>query len=148
VIKKGKDIKIISIEKRFESKIKTLKSEYKIRGIIDRIDEIDGRMRIIDYKTGKKLYKYNLKLKNIKEIRNPEGIYNLQLLFYMVGVAKDIQDKVIEMGIMSIKNMKDGVLTAMIGNQTEYKEDDLEEINNNIVQIIEEILNKDIKFEN
>ena len=52
------------------------------------------------------------------------------------------------MGIMSIKNMKDGVLTAMIGNQTEYKEGDLEEINNNIVQIIEEILNKDIKFEN
>ena len=147
-IKKGKNIRIISIEKKFESKIKTLKSEYKIRGIIDRIDEIDGKMRIIDYKTGKKLYKYNLKLKNINEIRNPEGIYNLQLLFYMVGVTKDMQDKVIEMGIMSIKNMKDGVLTAMIGNQTEYKEGDLEEINNNIVQIIEEILNKDIKFEN
>lgn len=147
-IKKGKDIRIISIEKKFESKIKTLKNEYKIRGIIDRIDEIDGKMRIIDYKTGKKLYKYNLKLKNINEIRNPEGIYNLQLLFYMVGVAKEMQDKVIEMGIMSIKNMKDGVLTAMIGKQTEYKGEDLEEISFNIVQIIEELLNKDIKFEN
>jgi hypothetical protein len=66
----------------------------------------------------------------------------------MIGIAKDMQDKVIEMGIMSIKNMRDGVLTAMIGNQTEYKKGDLEEINNNIVQIIEEILNKDIKFEN
>ena len=40
--------------------------KYNVKGIIDRIDEVDGVIRIIDYKTGKKLYRNNLRLKSIE----------------------------------------------------------------------------------
>ncbi len=51
---KGNSIKIIAIEKEFDSILKDNVKEYKIRGKIDRIDEINGKLRVIDYKSGKK----------------------------------------------------------------------------------------------
>ena len=48
-----------AIEKEFDSTLKDNVKEYKIRGKIDRIDEINGKLRVIDYKSGKKLYKGN-----------------------------------------------------------------------------------------
>ena len=54
-VKSKKKIKIIAIEQKFESLIRNDKKSYRIKGIVDRIDEVDGVIRIIDYKTGKKL---------------------------------------------------------------------------------------------
>ena len=47
---KGSKIKIIAIEKEFTSSLQDNRNEYKIRGKIDRIDEINGKLRVIDYK--------------------------------------------------------------------------------------------------
>ncbi len=39
--------------------------------------------------------------KEISEIRNEKGIFNLQLLFYMVGIYKEIKAKFIKSGIIN-----------------------------------------------
>ena len=109
----GNKIKIISIEKEFSSELMGEGKKYKIRGKIDRVDEKNGEIRIIDYKSGKKLYKRNLEVKDIKEIRNEKGIYNLQLLIYMIGVYKELDTKYIKSGIISLKNINEGVLTGV-----------------------------------
>ena len=88
-------------------------NEYKIRGKIDRIDEINGKLRVIDYKSGKKLYKRNLEIKEISEIRSKNGIYNLQLLFYIIGIYKEMNAKIIKSGIISLKNINDGLLEGV-----------------------------------
>ena len=64
-LEKGNKIKIIAIEKEFTSSLQDNLNEYKIRGKIDRIDEINGELRVIDYKSGKKLYKRNLEIKAV-----------------------------------------------------------------------------------
>ncbi len=131
-VKAEKKIKIISIEKKFESCISSDGGKYKIKGIIDRIDEVDGIIRIIDYKTGKKLFRNNLRLKNIEDISKENGIYNLQLMFYQLGIMNKYKDKEIETGIISIKNMKDGVLKGEIENNKRFNNKTIGQIKNEI----------------
>ena len=109
----GNKIKIIAIEKEFASSLQDNIKEYKIRGKIDRIDKINGKLRVIDYKSGKKLYKRDLEIKDISEIRSENGIYNLQLLFYMTGIYKEMSTKIIKSGIISLKNINDGLLEGI-----------------------------------
>ena len=51
----GNSVKILAIEtkNRVDLKIQELDFPVKITGKVDRIDEFNGVMRIIDYKTGK-----------------------------------------------------------------------------------------------
>ena len=72
------------------------------------------KIMIINYKTGKKIYARNLNIKELNKIRTKEGIYNLQLLFYLFGVYEKYNIENMEVGIISIKNMREGVLTAKI----------------------------------
>ena len=147
-VKLKKNIKIISIEEKFESIITKDKIKYKIKGIIDRIDEVDGVIRIIDYKTGKKLYRNNLRLKSIEDIRKENGIYNLQLMFYQLGIMNKYKGKEIETGIISIKNMKDGVLKGEIENNKRFNDKSIGQIKNEIIVVIEDILNENKLFKN
>lgn len=51
----NKFITLLNLEKRYESFVTLLNSEnteIKIKGFIDRVDQLDGVIRIIDYKTG------------------------------------------------------------------------------------------------
>ena len=59
-LNKGKIVKIIAIEKEFTSKLQDNLNEYKIRGKIDRIDEINGILR-----TTKKVTTTSLSVENI-----------------------------------------------------------------------------------
>ena len=90
---KGNSIKIINRENFIILNVG--EKEYKNRGKIDRIDKTNGRLRVIDYKTGKKLYRANLVVKEIDEIRKEKGsiIFNL---FYMIGIYKDVNEEFIK----------------------------------------------------
>ena len=145
-VRAKKKIKIITIEQKFESLIRKDKKSYRIKGIVDRIDEVDGVIRIIDYKTGKKLYRSNLKLKNVGEIRGEKGIYNLQLMFYQLGIMNNYEGKDIETGIISIKNMKDGLLKNEIENNQIFNNENIDQIKNEIILVIEDILDENKLF--
>ena len=53
VLEKGKTLKILQLEKPVQSNLNLDGKTITLRGIVDRIDELDGCLRIIDYKTGK-----------------------------------------------------------------------------------------------
>ncbi|MFZ2432069.1 MAG: PD-(D/E)XK nuclease family protein, partial [Lutibacter sp.] len=55
VLTQNKQLKIINLEKEFSTEINVegINFPIKLKGIVDRIDELDGVTRIIDYKTGK-----------------------------------------------------------------------------------------------
>ena len=120
---------------------------YKIRGKIDRIDEINGKLRVIDYKSGKKLYKRNLEIKEISEIRSENGIYNLQLLFYIIGIYKEMNAKIIKSGIISLKNINDGLLEGVYEGKSGLSVENIIKFEKELIAMINEILDKDIIFE-
>tara|TARA_B100000524_G_scaffold346982_1_gene248105 strand:+ start:680 stop:3352 length:2673 start_codon:yes stop_codon:yes gene_type:complete len=145
-ITSGNSIKIIGVEKEF--KIKINNENYTLKGKIDRVDEYNGIMRVIDYKTGKKLYKRDLEVKNCKELKDKKGIYNLQLIIYMLGLFEKTKRNKIKSGIISLKNMKDGVLEGKFEGEVLISRNKTGLFENIIIEIIEEILDQNKVFEN
>ncbi len=152
-VKNGDAIKILHLEKACERILEhpSLPFPVKIAGKVDRIEERNGIIRIIDYKTGK-VEKTNVTLKSwkglVKEIKNDKII---QVLAYAFMFENQANDKPIEAGIISFKNLKSGFLPF---NLKEGKEEnttiETSILNNYVAQLVlllNEILDQKIPFE-
>jgi len=147
-IKEGNRVKIISIEEKFRIAIESGKEKIKIKGKIDRVDEYNEKLRVIDYKTGKKLINRDLAINDVGELRTKRGIYNLQLYIYYLGIRENYKEKMIETGIISLKNMRDGLLYSTFNRERTLTYDNTEEIKREIILLVKEILNNNKNFEN
>lgn len=111
-IKNDEAIKIIALEQTFERQFVHPKLPFPIliKGNVDRIEQRDGKIRIIDYKTGK-VEKANVVLKTwnglTQELKNDKII---QVLAYAYMFEKEAGSLPIEVGIISFKNLKSGFL--------------------------------------
>jgi hypothetical protein len=120
-IKNGDAIKILHLEKACERILEhpSLLFPIKIAGKVDRIEERNGIIRIIDYKTGK-VEKTNVRLKSWKtltdEIKNDKII---QVLAYAFMFENEANGKPIEAGIISFKNLKSGFLPFSFKDEKE-----------------------------
>ncbi len=106
------------LEKGFNLKIKNGQDFYIIRGAIDRIDQVDGGLKLVDYKTGKP--KKELKFDD-KE----------QLLIYQLAVQELFKQ---EVKALTFYYLDDNSEFEFIGSTK-----DLEKIKNKIIDTIEEI---------
>jgi len=111
-IKKGNSIKIIQIESDLVIKVplSELPFDVTIKGRVDRVDEYNGELRIIDYKTG-------LVKQSDLEIKEWEGITSdykysklIQVLTYALMMQEEIAFEKAEAGIISFKNLNSGFL--------------------------------------
>jgi len=152
-IKNGDVIKIVALEQTYQRELihPSLPFPVLIKGNVDRIEQRNGKIRIIDYKTGK-VEKTNVVLKTwnglTKELKNDKII---QVLAYAFMFEKEAGQMPIEVGIISFKNLKSGFLPFA------FKEDrDLDMIVSNqilnsyleeIVLLLNEIFDVSIPFE-
>lgn len=152
-IENGDAVKIIALEKTYERLLEHPKLPFPvlIKGNVDRIEQRNGKIRIIDYKTGKVDGK-EVALKQwdklTSEIKNDKII---QVLAYAFMFAPNLQGQEMEVGIISFKNLKSGFLPF------NFKEDKTEisiineEISTNYIEqlvlLLNEILDKNIPFE-
>jgi len=111
-VKNNEAIQIIALEQTFERQFVHPKLPFPvlIKGNVDRIERRDGKIRIIDYKTGK-VEKSNVVLKTweglTQELKNDKII---QVLAYAFMYEKEAGELPIEVGIISFKNLKSGFL--------------------------------------
>lgn len=78
-----------------------------LKGIIDRVDEVRGHTRIIDYKTGKGVLRYK-EMKDLfdKEMKDrPKAV--MQVFMYSHLYMLDHPDKILEPGIYYLRNLFD-----------------------------------------
>ena len=148
VVENENDLRIIAVEKEFETKIKDGSKKYKIRGKIDRVDQVNGELRVIDYKSGKKISRRDVTIKENDEITKEKGIYNLQLLIYMLGTEKEFKGKKIKSGIINLKNISDGVLEGIFNGETSLGSSELNNYKVLIIDLITRILDKNLMFKN
>ncbi len=139
---------MIDVEVEFNKVFKFNNQEIKIRGKIDRIDEINNTLRIIDYKTGKKIYARELRLKNKEELFEEKGIYNLQLIVYAAAIYDEFENNNLKTGIISLKNRKEGFLTAFFGENEYLSAKEIDNCKEIVYSIIKEIKDPEVKFEN
>ncbi|KRD11881.1 hypothetical protein ASE21_08145 [Flavobacterium sp. Root901] len=111
-VRNGDAIQIIALEQTFQRNLihPGLPFPVLIKGNVDRIELRNGRIRIIDYKTGK-VEKTNVILKSwnglTQELKNDKII---QVLAYAFMFEEQAGDTPIEVGIISFKNLKSGFL--------------------------------------
>ena len=149
----GDTIQIIALEHKLERIFEhpNLPLPVKIAGNVDRIELRNGRIRIIDYKTGK-VEKTNVTLKNwaglTDDIKNDKII---QVLAYAFMYQEYANGREIEAGIISFKNLKSGFLPFNFTQNKEATEVITPEIMSNyleqIVVLLQNIFNENIPFE-
>ncbi len=152
-IKAGDVIKIMALEQTFQRELinPDLPFQVLIKGNVDRIEECNGVIRIIDYKTGK-VEKGNVSLKSwnglTQEIKNDKII---QILAYAFMYENEAQGKPIEAGIISFKNLKSGFLPFNFKEDKDVQQIINPEIMSNyleeIVLLLKEILDESVPFE-
>lgn len=146
LIKSGNTLEILDIEKRFENVDFYLDEKDKISffGFIDRIDRLNGTLRIIDYKTAKiknlvvKIDQYNID----QYFHNGDRKQALQLCIYhyVVQNLPEFWGLPIETGIWSFAEAKKGVVSL------QFEKGEIDDAMKSIKNLIEEILNPDMNF--
>ena len=148
LIANSESLKIIATEQDLEAEIEIDGFDFpiKIKGQVDRIDELNGVTRIIDYKTGKVESK-DLKVKDLTTIIDEKYSKAIQVLLYSFLYQQNYTNKTLEGGIISFKNLKSGVLKVDFANrQHEITVEKTEEFMSQIKILIQEIFNLEIPF--
>ncbi len=106
-------LKILSIESNLKTQIKIPELDFPIyiKGKVDRIDELDGKVRVIDYKTGK-VNKGEIVLMNWEEITE-DYKYSKAIQILAYGYMQQNENPAAEgfqAGIISFKNLQEGFM--------------------------------------
>lgn len=121
----------------------------KLNGIIDRIDQYNGIIRIIDYKTGK-VENNNLTFQQFSELfTEPKLAKSLQLMCYSLLYYKNNQiegNLPIQPMIISFKN-KDIYSPINYSKQNTIKIEEIKEFEEFLITFIAQIFNESVPFE-
>lgn len=149
LLSQGKHLKILELEYDLETQlvIEELDFTIKLNGQADRIDQLDGVIRIIDYKTGKvaqndlKINDWPLITKDYKYSKAFQVF--LYALMYSKMNAIDFDKQPVESGIISFKNLNSGFLKV---NGRVVSIEDLNNFTIELKLLISEIFNPVIPF--
>ena len=147
-------LKIIATEQKYTYKIDIDGIDFPItlNGEVDRVDELNGVTRIIDYKTGR-VTNTELKTSDFTILRQKEQFKAIQVLIYAYLYTKSTNynfSKPITAGIFSFKNLNSGFLVVDFAqrkpSETNITQEKLEEFLEEIKNYMKEIYNPEINF--
>ena len=148
-------LKIIATEENLSAEIEIDGIDFpiKIHGNVDRVDELNGEIRIIDYKSGM-VKSSELKVLDFGQLREKEQYKAIQVLLYAFLYSKsknfDVSKK-LKGGIFSFKNLNEEFLAINFSSNyrnpdTIITEEKLEEFIAELKVYIKEIYNSEVPF--
>ncbi|MBS4014254.1 MAG: PD-(D/E)XK nuclease family protein [Bacteroidetes bacterium] len=147
----NKPISIIALEEKYHKslQLKTDSKTYNInlKGTIDRIDQFNGDIRIIDYKTGF-VEKTNLSFSEVDEVfKNPKLNKSFQLLLYSYIYNTDNNNsQEFVPGIFSLRKYSSGLQTLSINKSNKVDKGIIDEFEKGLKLLMTEIFNENIPF--
>jgi len=150
--KRGDSIIVKGLEQRIETyldlQIKNLDKPVKLKGFVDRLDELGNTIRIIDYKTGNVL-PGDLKMKDWEILADESKLdkcFQLLLYAYIYSRATVIKPERISSGIISLKNLSLGFMGIELPEKESMSGEVLKKFEDILNDIISEIYNPEIPF--
>ncbi|MBQ0733820.1 PD-(D/E)XK nuclease family protein [Aquimarina celericrescens] len=113
LLKNGVQLKILSIESNLKTQIKIPELEFPIyiKGKVDRIDELNGELRVIDYKTGRVTHSDIALMDWDNIIEDYKYSKAVQILAYAyMQYNKNPNSEAFQAGIISFKNLQAGFI--------------------------------------
>lgn len=154
-VEKGTKIKVLIIEELLTVNFKTTNSEIKfaLKGKMDRVQEEDGVLHVLDYKTG------NVEPNKLTFTDNEDIIQNkktniIQLACYNLIVSSILNtNKPFKSGIISFKHINQGTLwmkekISFKVRKEVFNEEDLKNFENLVYEIVEDIHDVNSTFKN
>jgi ATP-dependent helicase/nuclease subunit B len=154
-VEKGTKIKVLIIEELLTVNLKTTNSEIKfaLKGKMDRVQEEDGVLHILDYKTG------NVEPNKLAFTDNEDIIQNkktniIQLACYNLIVSSILNsNKPFKSGIISFKHINQGTLwikekISYRESKDVFNEEDIRNFENLVYEIVEDIHDVNSTFNN
>lgn len=152
---KEHEIRIHALEKKFRIAypISGLEQQITLKGTVDRIDEYDGQMRILDYKTG------TVKPSEVEIvaweslIQEKDQSKAFQLLCYTLLYNREKPIEGIQAGIIPVKNPRSGPITFATKEKRNSRKKDsritkqvIKDFEDQLHRLIKEICDPDIPF--
>ncbi|WP_194851766.1 PD-(D/E)XK nuclease family protein [Nonlabens antarcticus] len=147
----GRELIIESVEQELSTSIEIPKiGIIKLHGKIDRVDRLDGTLRIIDYKSGS-VNQRNVAVDNDYSvlISDYERSKAFQVLMYAYLYMKSHSVKTAEAGIISFKNFNSGFISFAVKPKTRFElktidNEVLDEFEIQLIDLIRELFNPEI----
>jgi len=142
---KNTPFRITELEKKLEYEYR-LSNEHKIilKGRLDRIEQKDGIVRIIDYKTVRRKFGDNMRVSEVENLfKLPDSKELFQLYFYLFIYNKYYPVARVKIGLYNIVDFNSNIKFIDDDSLTEEK---LEEFGRHLDALISEIFNPDIPF--
>ena len=152
LIKAGNSLEIISLENSINAGFLMDENGEKINfiGYIDRIDRLNGVLRVIDFKTAKaknlSVKPKEEKLEDFMSSADSKQALQLSIYAYMVLHNKGFAVNQLQCGIWSFAEIGKGVQTLKIYDNENIDNENVSVCMNSIKNIILEILNPEIPF--
>lgn len=152
-LREGDNIWLLELETELTYTLEDPRLPYPINlfGFVDRIEERNGVIRVIDYKSGK-VESNDVKLTNWEGLSlNLKNDKIIQLLCYALMYTKNNAKQSIEAGIYSFKNRKEGFLFFGVREgrdnvNYEINQETLDLFKDELIVLLLEILNPDVDF--
>ena len=146
ILEGGARIEIVALEQELRM---PLPGGAVLKGFVDRIDRFDGRLRIIDYKTGRlDPREISVSSSDLDALRVP-GKW-LQLMCYALlfcRSASSLPDATLEAGIYPLRNLRSDVQLARWDGSSRIAVPQLALVEQMLAKIVSDILNPDLDFE-
>jgi len=152
LIKAGNSLEIISLENSINAEFLMDENGEKINfiGYIDRIDRLNGVLRVIDFKTAKaknlSVKPKEEKLEDFMSSADSKQALQLSIYAYMVLHNKGFAVNQLQCGIWSFAEIGKGVQTLKLYDNENIDNENVSICMNSIKNIILEILNPEIPF--
>ena len=148
-------LKILATEENLATELKIDGFDFpiKIHGQVDRVDELNGVLRIIDYKTGM-VSSSDLRVAAFESLREKQQYKAIQVLLYAYLYTKSKNynfKQPLKAGIYSFKNLNSGFLAVDFSSNyrnpaVEITSEKLDEFIDQIKSYITEIYSLDVDF--
>ena len=144
------ELKIVALEQKLSMPLHNHSGEFiaVLKGKIDRIDKIDGKLNVLDYKTGR-VEQSSLKIDSIEQLfANEKYDKFFQLMCYALMANSQLNEKIYEAAIIPVKSMKDAPLKILFKETKTHQISDeaLSEFKERLITLVEQVLDSNTPF--